>query len=79
MVSDKDCHYMVDLLLLACNHDCEKELGRYVLNNYEQGKRVSIDECRQRFSANNIIQIPHIINEQHLISSYDCLLGGTHG
>lgn len=39
----------------------------------------SIDECRQRFSASNIIQIPHIINEQHLISSYDCLLGGTHG
>jgi hypothetical protein len=45
-VSDKDCRYMVELLLIAHNYNCEQMLGRYVLKNYEQGKRESIEMCR---------------------------------
>jgi hypothetical protein len=77
-VSDKDCRYMVELLLIAHNYNCEQMLGRYVLKNYEQGKRVSIDMCRQFFSPISV-PVPSIVSHQHPISDYDVLLGGLHG
>lgn len=77
-VSDEDCHYMVNLLLLAHNQECESELGRYVLRQLENGKRATIDECRRRFSS-NVVTIPVIPNQQHQISGYDALLGGQYG
>ncbi|MCP3704049.1 MAG: IS21 family transposase, partial [Alteromonas sp.] len=77
-VSDEDCHYMVGLLLLAHNQDCEAALGRYVLRLLDSGKRATIDECRKRFSS-NAVAIPTIPSQQHQISSYDALLGGIHG
>ena len=77
-VSDKDCRYMVDLLLIAHNYECEQALGRYVLNNHEQGKRISIDMCRQMFGPGRV-DIPDIVSHQHRISDYDSLLGGLHG
>ncbi len=77
-VSDKDCRYMIELLLVAHNDDCEQSLGRYMLNNYEQGKRISIDMCRQMFGPGRV-DIPDIVSHQHQISDYDSLLGGLHG
>jgi hypothetical protein len=77
-VSDKDCRYMVDLLLIAHNYECEQALGRYVLNNHEQGKHISIDICRQMFGPGRV-DIPNIVSHQHKISDYDSLLGGSHG
>jgi hypothetical protein len=77
-VSDKYCRYMVDLLLIAHNYKCEQALGRYVLNNHEQGKRISIDMCRQMFEPGRV-DIPDIVSHQHQISDYDSLLGGLHG
>ncbi|MCI2282369.1 IS21 family transposase [Colwellia sp. MSW7] len=77
-VSDKDCRYMVDLLLLAHNYHCEDALGRYVLKNHEQGKRISIDMCRKLFGP-SMVTVPNIVSHQHHISDYDSLLGGMHG
>lgn len=77
-VSDEDCHYIVNLLLLAHNQNCEAELGRYVLRQLEIGKRASIEECRKRFTSSSSV-IPMIPNQQHHISSYDTLLRGMHG
>ncbi|MFT6896836.1 MAG: hypothetical protein ACJA13_001240 [Paraglaciecola sp.] len=77
-VNDTDCRYMVDLLLLAHNYDCEQALGRYVLNAIEAGQRVSINQCRSLFGPAQIV-IPDIISQQHALSSYDSLLGGCHG
>lgn len=77
-VSDKDCRYMVELLLLAHNYHCEQALSRYVLKKYEQGKRISIDMCRKMFGPSTVI-IPNISSQQHKISDYDALLGGLHG
>ena len=77
-VNDTDCRYMVDLLLLAHNYDCEQALGRYVLNAIEAGQRVSINQCRSLFGPAQIV-IPDIISQQHTLSSYDSLLGGCHG
>ena len=77
-VSDDDCRYMVALLQLAHNYNCEQALGRYVLKNYEEGKRVSIDMCRKMFGESTVI-IPEVVSQQHNISDYDALLGGLHG
>jgi hypothetical protein len=76
-VSDNDCRYMVDLLLLAHNYDCEYALGRYVLAAFESGNQVSIDQCRAFFGAEKI-KVPTIITQQHSIKSYDSLMGGAH-
>ena len=69
---------MVELLLVAHNYDGEQSLGRYVLNNYEQGKRISIEMCRQMFGSGRI-DIPDIVSHEHQISDYDSLLRGLHG
>ena len=76
-VNDTDCRYMVDLLLLAHNYDCEKALGRYVLDAFDSGKRASIEQCRKAFDPGKI-EVPNISSVQHDISDYDSLLGGTH-
>jgi len=77
-VTDIDCRYMVDLLVLADNYNCEQALGRYVLNAYDDGQRVSIKQCRERYCPTSI-EIPTIISHQHKLSDYDCLMGGLHG
>lgn len=77
-VSDKDCQYMVGLLLIAHNYNCEQALARYVLKNHDQGKRISIDTCRSLFGPSTV-SIPSIASRQHQISDYDVLLGGLHG
>jgi hypothetical protein len=75
-VSDGDCRYIVDLLLLAHNYDCEYELGRYVLAAYEPSNQVSIDQCRAFFGTEKI-KVPTIITQQHSIKNYDSLIGGA--
>jgi len=77
-VTDEDCRYMVDLLVLADNYRCEKALGRYVLNALESGKKATIQTCRERFGTGDI-EIPAILCQQHTLSSYDNLMEATHG
>jgi hypothetical protein len=77
-VKDEDCRYMVDLLVLADNYHCEKELGRYVLNALESGRKASIQTCRDHFGT-DAIEIPTILCQQHTLSSYDKLMEATHG
>jgi hypothetical protein len=78
ILSDTDCRYMVDLLVLADNYDCEQALGRYVLTALEGGNNVSIKQCRELFGPHNI-EIPCLVSQQHSLSSYDCLIGELHG
>ncbi len=77
-VTDRDCRYMVDLLLLAHNYDCEKALGRYALGAYEAGQRASINHCRKQFGPGKIM-VPKVESKQHGLNSYDELLGVAHG
>lgn len=77
-LSDTDCRYMVDLLMLAANYDCEQALGRHVLTALKAGNRVSVKECRELFGPDKI-EIPMVISQQHSLNSYDCLMGGLHG
>lgn len=77
-VTDEDCRYLVDLLLIAHNYDCESALGRFVLNAFNKGRRATIKECRDVFGPDKV-EIPVIISQQHQVASYDSLLGGMHG
>jgi len=77
-LSDSDCKYMVDLLVLADNYACEQALGRYVLSALEKGNRVTIKQCRELFGPENI-EVPWLVSQQHSLTSYDCLIGGLHG
>lgn len=77
-LSDTDCRYMVDLLVLADNYDCEQALGRYVLTALEGNNKVCIKQCRELFGSDNI-EIPLFVSQQHSLSGYDCLIGESHG
>jgi len=77
-LTDEDCRYMVDLLVLADNYQCEKALGRYVLNALESGKKASIQTCRERFGTDTM-EIPTILCPQHQLSSYDNLMEANNG
>jgi len=78
-LSESDCRYMVDLLVLADNYDCEQALGRYLLTALEAGNKLSIKQCRELFGPDKI-EIPLPVSQQHSLSSYDCLIGeGLHG
>ena len=77
-VSDSDCKYMVNLLLLAHNYDCEGALGRYVLASVESGQRATIEQCRKLFGPERI-EVPKINTQQHSLSGYDNLIGGLNG
>ena len=76
-VTDEACRYMVDLLVLADNYDCEATLGRMVLSALEQGKKASIQSCRDRFGSQT--DIPALLCQQHSLSSYDQLMGASNG
>jgi len=77
-LSDTDCRYMVDLLVLADNYDCEQSLGRYVLTALENGKIVPIKECRDLFSPKKL-ELPQLVSQQHSLESYNSLMGGHRG
>ncbi len=66
---------MVDLLVLADNYRCEAALGRYVLSALEQGKKASIQSCRDRFGSQTS-EIPALLCQQHPLNRYDQLMGG---
>jgi hypothetical protein len=74
-LSDNDCRYMVDLLVLADNYDCEQALGRHVLTALEGGTTLSIKQCRDFFGPDKI-ELPILISQQHSLDSYNCLMGG---
>jgi hypothetical protein len=76
-LSDNDCRYMVDLLVLADNYDCEQALGRHVLSALEGGTTLSIKQCRDVFGPDKI-ELPILISQQHSLESYNCLMGGLH-
>ena len=77
-LTDVDCKYMVDLLLLADNYDCEASLGRYVLSECEANSMPSIKQCRALFGPDKV-EVPIIFTQQHNLNSYDSLIGGLNG
>ena len=75
--TDTACHYMVNLLLIASNHDCEYALARMVLRQLEAGMPPTIEQCRSQFEPH--IEVPKLITTQHSLSTYDELMGVNRG
>lgn len=69
------CRYIVRLLHLAAQEDCEQTLGRYVLAGIAAGNLPDNLRCRQRFSDESSV-VPELQSTQHLLTDYDALLSG---
>lgn len=72
------CRYIVKLLALAAHHQCEEQLGRYVLKQWQQQSLPSIEQCQKRFAPTSI-DAPQIVTEQHALIGYDQLLRSFKG
>lgn len=74
MPAKESARYIVNLLHIAANHDCEDSLGRYVLD-YLILKSIapSMEQCRLRFIKQDTL-IPAIASIQHSLSDYNQLL-----
>jgi hypothetical protein len=74
MPSKESARYIVNLLYIAANHDCESSLGRYVLDYLTAGSNApTIEQCRNRFVKQDQ-PIPAILSIQHTLSEYNQLL-----
>jgi len=72
--------YMVKILILAANHDCEGTLGRYVLKQWKQNQRLpSIEQCQKRFISQTLEKVPLLTTEQHALMDYNQLLQPLEG
>ncbi|MEZ6853090.1 IS21 family transposase [Halodesulfovibrio aestuarii] len=71
--ADNACIYIVRLLHLAKNADCEAALGRYVLSQIHSGAMPSIIQCEDRFLNKNVRR-PELLVHQHALSDYQSLL-----
>ena len=74
--SRDSCKYIVNLLSLAAENNCEESLGSYVLESLTNpaGANVpKLSDLRQRFSSNNKEKIVIKI-DQHEIAEYDELI-----
>jgi len=72
--------YMVKILVIAANHDCEGMLGRYVLNQWKQHHRLpSIEQCQKRFITQTLEQVPLVSTKQHALIDYNQLLQSLKG
>ena len=48
--SKKACKYIVNVLSLAANGDCESELGRFICQGIAKHQLPSLDRCREHFA-----------------------------
>ena len=74
------CRYIVRLLHLAAQADCEQVLGQFVLAAIARGELPDNLSCRRRFSHEHSV-VPELHVVQHALSDYDTLLVGgmAHG
>jgi len=68
------CKFMVGLLHLAANHDCEKALGDTVMSLITNKKSLSLSALQQQF-AKAACELPLIEVNQHRLDSYQVLCG----
>jgi transposase InsO family protein len=69
----KACSYIVRILHLASQKQCEGELGRYIVNLIEKGELPSELQCSKRFGS-EATSVPIILEKQHTLADYDQLL-----
>jgi len=68
------CKWMVAVLRIAADHQCEKELGQTLLLQARAGVLPSLKSLQAHYLKNQ--EQPELVSRQHDIASYDALLSG---
>lgn len=66
------CKWIVTVLWLACEHDCQQELGETLLKEAKSGIFKSAKDIQARFFTPQ--NVPQVKTKQHDLQSYDELL-----
>lgn len=67
------CKLMVELLALAKNHNCQKELSDEVIQLISQKKAINLAELQDKFNKNRPPK-PLLLVKQHTLSEYTALM-----
>jgi hypothetical protein len=68
------CKWIVTVLRLGYEYDCESQLGSQLLQALAQGPAPSLVELQQRFMPSKALQLISSAQPQHNLSHYDHLL-----
>lgn len=78
--ADAACYYIVSLLKLAKDSDCEQALAAFVLERSTNSELPSIKACNDRFFRQKQSSVPMLSVVQHPLQIYSSLLtGGLNG
>ena len=76
------CQFIVGLLLIATQQDCETVLGETVLKALQQGNLPTLEQLRRQF-MHATVAMPTVVVNQYSLQAYDTLLTfsqeNTHG
>lgn len=64
---------MLRILKLAADHDCEENLGNYLIELIHKGDKIDIAIIESKFNKNNP-KLPKIDCQQHALINYDLLI-----
>jgi len=68
------CKWMVAVLRIAADHQCEKELGQTLLLQAQAGALPTLKALQAQYLKNQ--DQPELVTKQHDIADYDALLSG---
>jgi len=74
--ADEACYYIVKLLYIAKQGECERQLERFVTRGISDGKLPSMRQCEQMFLP-AVANIPEINVAQHSLQAYGELMAGV--
>src|SRR5699024_6172401 len=74
--ADEACYYIVKLLYIAKQGECERQLERFVTRGISDGKLPSMRQCEQMFLP-AVANIPEINVAQHSLQAYEELMSGV--
>src|SRR5690625_5100389 len=75
---DEACYYIVRLLYIAKQGECERQLERFVTQGILDGKLPSMRQCEQMFLP-AVANIPEINVMQHSLQAYGELIAEVRG
>lgn len=75
MPPKESCRFIVGLLKIAAQYDCEKEVAQKVIKNIKEEKSLNLCEIEMRYKTPEKCHIEPEV-DQHKLLSYDNLLGG---
>jgi hypothetical protein len=68
------CKFIVGLLHIAAEKDCEEALANEVLTMIQMGNTLSLNQLQNKYQYRKNSSLPVVHVEQHLLSSYNNLI-----